>query len=91
MHRVNRKVRKDRTIKIDNNFYEVPFKYVAKTIEIRYDPNNLDEMYIFKDNKKCEKCNIVDKIANSKVKRKHTIDYSKIINDERDVIELEEK
>lgn len=89
LHRVNRKVRKDRTIKMDNNYYEVPFKYVDKTIEIRYDPNNLCEMYIFESNQKCEKCNIVDKISNSKVKRKNTIDYSKVINDERNVIEME--
>lgn len=90
LHRINRKVRKDRTIKIDNNYYEVPFKYVDKTIEIRYNPNNLNEMYIFDNNEKKETCNIVDKISNSKVKRKNTIDYSKVINDERNVIEMEE-
>lgn len=90
LHRVNRKVRKDRTIKIDNNFYEVPFRYVDKTIEIRYDPSDLSEMYVFEDNQKCEKCNIVDKVSNSKVKRKNKIDYEKVVNDERNVLEMEE-
>lgn len=90
-HRINRKVRKDRTIKINHNYYEVPFKYVGNSIEVRYNPNDLNEMYIFSNNDKLEKCNIIDKVSNSKVKRKNTIDYSKIINDERHVIELEEE
>ena len=89
LHRINRKVRKDRTIKIDNNYYEVPFKYVDQTIEIRYNPNDLSEMYVFENNQKLEKCSLVDKVSNSKVKRKTTIDYSKVVNDERNVIEME--
>lgn len=89
LHRIIRKVRNDRTIKIDNIFYEVPFKYVGKEIEIRYNPNDLNEIFIFEDNKRLEKCEKVDKISNSKIKRKNNIDYSKVINDERDIIELE--
>jgi hypothetical protein len=91
LHRVNRKVRNDRTIKIENTYYEVPYKYVGQTIEIRYDPNQLNEVYVFSNNQKQETCSIVDKVANSKVKRKNNIDYSLIVNDERDVIEMEEK
>ena len=87
LHRINRKVRNDRTIKIENNFYEVPFKYVGNTIEVRYNPNDLSEMYIFENNKKLEQCILVDKEANSKIKRKNGIDYSKAINDERNVID----
>lgn len=90
LHRIERKVRNDRTIKLENDYYEVPFKYIGQTIEIRYNPNNLEEMFVFDNNKKMEKCNIVDKISNSKVKRKNTIDYSKVVNDERDVIDMEE-
>ena len=89
LHRVNRKVRNDRTIKIDNDYYEVPFKYVGRTIEIRYNPNDLNEMNVFENNQKLDNCTLIDKVSNSKVKRKNTIDYSKIINDERNVIELD--
>lgn len=32
---------------------------------------------------------LVDKVANSKIKRKNNIDYSKILDDERDVVEEE--
>lgn len=91
LHRLNRKVRNDRTIKIDNQYYEVPFKYVGQTIEVRYNPIDLTEMYVFENNKKLEKCTVVDKVSNSKIKRKNNIDYGKIINDERNVIDLEEE
>ena len=87
MHRKNRKVRMDRTIKIDNEFYEVPFKYVGKSIEVRYNPSDMNEVYVFENNSKLEKCSIIDKVSNSKVKRKNNIDYSLVINDERDVLE----
>lgn len=89
LHKVERKVRKDRTVKIENNYYEVPFKYVGLTKEFRYDPTDLSKLYIFENENMEEICKLVDKIANSKVKRKNNIDYSKIVNDERDVIEEE--
>lgn len=89
LHRIKRKVRNDRTVKINNSFFEVPFKYVRQTIEIRYDPNDLNVVFIFEDNTLIDTCYPVDKVANSKVKRKNSIDYSKAINDERDVLEVD--
>lgn len=91
LHKTFNKVRNDRTISFKNEYYEVPFKYIGQTIELRYEPNNLTKLYLYENNKKV--CNIskVDKISNSKSKRKNTIDYSKVINDERNVIEMEEK
>ena len=90
LHKTDRKVRKDKTIKIDNSFYEVPFKYVGQIIEIRYNPAHLEEVYIFENNQKLETCHIVDKVANSKVKRQNNINYAKVINDERDIIDMED-
>ena len=75
LHRTFNKVRRDRTIKFRNEYYEVPFKYVGQTIELRYDPNNLNKLYLYEDNKKIEDILKVDKVANSKVKRKDGIDY----------------
>lgn len=89
LHRSNHKVRLDRTISFNNDLYEVPFEYVGKTIETRYDPNNLDILYLYENNKKICEIKKVDKVANSKIKRKNNIDYSLAINDERDVIESE--
>lgn len=90
LHRVSRKVRNDRTIKINNIFYEVPFKYVGLNIDFRYDPEDLSEIYVFKNEEQLETCKVVDKVSNSKIKRSNNIDYGKIINDERNVIESEE-
>lgn len=87
LHRTIRKVRLDRTVKIDNIFYEVPFKYVGQSIELRYDPVHMNQIFIFEDNKKLEPVKEVNKVSNSKSKRKNSIDYSLAINDERDVIE----
>lgn len=87
LHRTSNKVRKDMTIKFNNEFYEVPFKYVGQTIELRYDPLNLNELYLYENNNRISVVKKVDKVANSKVKRKNGIDYSKVINNEQDVVE----
>ena len=89
LHRTTKKVRLDRTIRFNNEYYEVPYKYVGQTIELRYNPNNLEILYLYEDNKFIEEIRMVDKIANGKSKRTNNIDYSKMINDERDVIEKE--
>ena len=80
----------DRTISFNKEYYEVPFKYVGQTLEFRYDPLDLEKLYLYENNKKV--CDIfkVDKVANGKSKRKDGIDYSKVLNDTRDVIEKEE-
>ncbi len=91
LHRSFHKVRKDRTIKFNNEYYEVPFKYVGLTIETRYFPNNLDTLYVYENQTQVCEIQKVDKVANSKSLRKNGIDYSLAINDERDVIELEGK
>lgn len=56
LHKVSRKVRKDRTVKIENKYYEVPFKYVGLTQEFRYDPSDLSKIYIFEEEKINEIC-----------------------------------
>lgn len=90
LHRTSHKVRNDRTIKFKNNYYEVPYKYVDKTIELRYDPMEINKLFLYENNKRIQEVFIVDKISNSQSKRKNTIDYSNILNDERDVLEKEE-
>ena len=90
LHRTFNKVRKDRTISLKNEYYEVPFKYIGQSKEFRYDPNDLSKLYLYENNIKILDIYKVDKISNGKSKRKNTIDYSKVLNDERDVIEMEE-
>lgn len=90
LHRTFNKVRKDMTIKFNNEYYEVPYKYIGQTIELRYDPLNVKELYLYQENKMISIVTKVDKVANSKIKRKNGIDYSKVINKDFDAIEKEE-
>ena len=90
LHRTFNKVRLDRTISFNKEYYEVPFKYVGQTLEFRYDPLNFEKLYLYENNKRICEILKVDKVSNSKVKRKDGIDYSKVLNDTRDVKEKEE-
>ena len=80
MNRTFNKVRKDRTISFKNNYYEVDFKYVGQTIELRYNPLDLETLFLYENNKQISIVTKVDKVSNSKSKRKNQIDYSKILN-----------
>ena len=82
MHSRISKVYNDSTIQINNEKYEVPYKYVGQKIEVRYYVSNPKEIIIYKDGKRCEICKLVDKKANSRVYRKNNIDYDKMINKE---------
>lgn len=82
MHSRLSKVYNDSTIQINNEKYEVPYKYVGQKIEVRYYVNNPKEIIIYKDGKRCETCKLVDKKANSSIYRKNNIDYDKMINKE---------
>lgn len=82
MHSRLSKVYNDSTIQINNEKYEVPYKYVGQKIEVRYYVNNPKEIIIYEDGKRREICKLVDKKANSKVYRKNNIDYEKMLNKE---------
>lgn len=89
MHSEKRKVGNDRIISFNNILYEVPFKYVGQKVEIRYFVDDIEEIWIYENNKKLEKCVKLNKKDNSKIKRTNNIDYSKMINKEDDVINYE--
>lgn len=91
LYRGTHKVRIDQTIKFQNEFYEVPAKYVGTTIQTRYDPYNLNVLFIYENNTRICEIKIVDKVSNSKIKRKQHINYALAINDERNVIESGER
>lgn len=88
MHTIERKVTKDRLISVDNKLYEVPYKYVGQTIELRYYVDNINEMWIYENKERKEKCIELNKKDNSEVKRQSNIDYSKLVNNEEDVLEM---
>ena len=74
LHRVTRQVRSDSTISLNNIIYEVPQKYIKKSIIVKYNPENLKELYIYNDkNQRKETIKVVDKISNSKYKRQELV------------------
>lgn len=82
MHSRISKVYNDSTIQINNEKYEVPYKYVGQKIETRYYVENPKEIIIYKDGKRYETCKLVDKKSNSKIYRRTNIDYERMINKE---------
>ena len=90
MHEIKRKVSKDGVISINNELYEVDSIYRGEDVNIRYYINNLDKMWIYEKDERKSEVRKLNKKENSKVKRENKIDYSKIVNNEEDVIELGE-
>ena len=76
LHVEEKPVAADATIRLGGKDFEVPQKYIKQRILIKYSPDDLSFVYIYdaKD-KSLEKVYPVDKIANSKTKRK-PISYS---------------
>ena len=88
MHEIKRKVSKDGVISINNELYEVDNVYREEDVNIRYYINNLDKMWIYEKGERKSEVRKLNKKENSKIERENKIDYSKIVNNEEDVIEL---
>ena len=73
MHTAYPKIRSDAIAYIKNHEYEVNMKYIGRKVTVKYDPLNYDYAYISEDNKLIEKINLVNKVDNSKIKRKSTL------------------
>ena len=48
-------------------------KYIGKKIIVKYNPEDMTKAWIYEENKSIEEIKLVNKIDNSKVKRKTTI------------------
>ena len=74
LHRVQRYVKSDSTISLNTVLYEVPQQFIKRNIIIKYNPENMEELYIYNDkNERIHTIKSVDKISNSKYKRQETI------------------
>ena len=69
---IERKASIDCVIQIDNIEFEVPAKYSKKSIKIRYS-SDYKTCYVVNSDSSLEKIELLDKIANSKIKRKQPI------------------
>ena len=77
LHSYERKVTTDSTIQLFSKTYEVPSKYMKQRITVKINPHDLDVAYIYSEGKKIETIKPVNKIDNSKIKRK-SITFSRM-------------
>ena len=74
LFRVERSVKNDATISLNNGLYQVPMQYIGQRIHVRYDPTVPTKAYIFSSNGRClEAISLVNKIDNSSVCRTQNI------------------
>ena len=73
LHTAYPTIRADSVAHISKLEYEVPTKYIGKKITIKYDFSDRSKAWIYDDGKKIESIHLVDKVANSKIKRKETM------------------
>ena len=70
LHTAYPTIRADSIAHIKNIEYEVPTKYIGRKVTVKYDFSDRSKAWIYEDGKKIDDIHIVDKIANSKIKRK---------------------
>ncbi len=73
LHTSYPKIRSDAIAYIKNHEFEVNMKYIGKKIVVKYDPIDFNEAWIYDDGKLQEKISLVNKVDNSKIKRKSTL------------------
>ena len=74
LHRIERLVKTDSTISFNNIIYEVPQQFIKKRIAIKYNPEDLSQLYIYNDkNERLHTIKGIDKISNSKYKRQEIV------------------
>lgn len=80
LHRITRKVTAMATVSLFNTVFEVPQQYIGRTISIRYQANDLSEIYIYDGltNKRLHCCYPVKKLDNAKRKRQANINYGQM-------------
>lgn len=73
LHTAYPKIRSDAIAYINKIEYEVPSKYIGQKIVVKYDFSDRTKAWIYENNQKKENIKIVNKVENSKVKRKETL------------------
>jgi hypothetical protein len=90
--RVSRKIQHDATTQVDNVLYETDPRFIGKRVEIRYEPEWINDITkalpIYDDNKKVGEAKMVHFHDNSHVKRKFPGNRRKDIPRELSVTEV---
>lgn len=77
LHRAERRVAADSTIRLDRNVFEVPHRFIGQKVKVRYLPADPACAYLYDDRGACL-CRIhpVRKVDNSRIRRQNPIDYT---------------
>lgn len=78
LKRAKRKVKHDRTISINSQLYEVPPTLIGKRIEVRFDPETYQEIFIYDDDQYLGQAQKVIFADNAHVKRNRNISFQNI-------------
>jgi hypothetical protein len=78
-----RTVRKDATISYLGKVYEVPARFIGKTVEIRHIQNDLNNVFIYENDKRVICIKEVDAVANSKIFRPQKVDQISFTSNEQ--------
>ncbi len=70
LHTAYPRIRSDSIAYINKIEYEVPTKYIGQKIVVKYDYSDKTKAWIYENNQKMESIKIVNKVENSKIKRK---------------------
>ncbi len=73
LHTAYPKIRSDAIAYIKSHEFEVNMKYIGKKITVKYNPLDFNEAWIYENEKLIESIHLVNKIDNSKIKRKSTL------------------
>ena len=73
LHTAYPTIRSDAIANIKSHEFEVPMKYIGKKITVKFDPLDFSTAWIYEDNKLICDIHLVNKIDNSKIKRKNTL------------------
>ncbi|MFW6230113.1 MAG: Mu transposase C-terminal domain-containing protein, partial [Halanaerobium sp.] len=78
LKREKRKVKHDGTISFKKKLYEVPPAFIGKKIEIRFDPENEDEVYLYDEGQEIKKIRPVNLHENAYLKRERHLSFQNI-------------
>lgn len=73
LHTAYPRVRSDAIANIKSHEFEVDMKYIGKRITIKYNPFDYSKAWIYDNGKLLEEIKLVNKIDNSKIKRKSAL------------------
>jgi transposase InsO family protein len=80
LNRIIRKVRKDSTVSIDADSFDVDQQFIGQKVEIRYTPHDISSAFILYEGKRFP-IRRTDRNENCRTKRNNPIDYSRLGGD----------